>query len=86
MEDFYEQYLINAGYKKYNGHEVDVFFHPKKCTHAANCLKYLPSTFNMSRKPWILPDAALREDVKRVIATCPSQALIYIEKNDSLHL
>ncbi|MDI2588892.1 (4Fe-4S)-binding protein [Psychrobacillus sp. NEAU-3TGS] len=75
--------LLQRGYKKYTGHEVDVYFHTGKCTHAANCLKYLPATFNMNRKPWILPDAALREDVKRVIATCPSEALIYIEKNDS---
>lgn len=77
-----EKVLLNAGYKKYTGHEVDVYFHLGKCTHAANCIKYLPSSFNMSRKPWILPDAALREDVKRVIATCPSKALIFIEKKD----
>ncbi|MFJ7972398.1 (4Fe-4S)-binding protein [Psychrobacillus sp. NPDC096389] len=79
MED--EKVLLQAGYKKYNGLEVDVYFHPGKCTHAANCLKYLPSTFNMSRKPWILPDAALREDVKRVVANCPSEALAFIEKS-----
>ncbi|SES11171.1 (4Fe-4S)-binding protein [Psychrobacillus sp. OK032] len=83
MED--EKALLNAGYKKYNGYEVDVYFHIGKCIHAANCIKYLPSTFNMSRKPWILPDAALREDVKRVIATCPSEALKHIEKTESLY-
>lgn len=81
MEDFYETNLINAGYKKYTGTEVDVFFHQDKCTHAANCIKYLPSTFNMNRKPWILPNAALREDVKRIVLTCPSEALLFIDKN-----
>lgn len=85
MSDHHEAELLKAGYKKYTGQEVDVYFHAKKCTHAANCLKYLPSTFNVNRKPWILPDAALREDVKRVIATCPSEALVFIEKNNSIH-
>ncbi len=81
LED--ENVLLQAGYKKYNGQEVDVYFHPGKCTHVANCLKYLPSTFNMSRKPWILPNAALREDVKRVVANCPSEASTFIEKSST---
>ncbi|WP_144509796.1 (4Fe-4S)-binding protein [Bacillus sp. FJAT-22090] len=79
MDDF-ETALMDAGYKKYYGKEVDVFFHPLKCTHAANCIKYLPSSFNVNRKPWIFPDAALKEDVKRVITTCPSGALLFSEK------
>lgn len=80
MENNNDTDLLMQGYKKYDGKEIDVYFHMKKCTHAANCLKYLPSTFNMNRKPWIIPDAALREDVKRVVKTCPSEALIVIDK------
>lgn len=81
MDDF-EAALIEAGYKKYYGNEIDVYFHPDICTHAANCIKYLPSSFKVNRKPWILPDAALREDVKRVINTCPSGALLFKEKKE----
>ena len=80
-----ENILTDVGYKKYEGNEIDVYFHAGKCTHVANCIKYLPSVFNMSRKPWVLPDGGLREDVKRVIATCPSEALIYVEKDAITH-
>ncbi|ALC85611.1 MULTISPECIES: (4Fe-4S)-binding protein [Bacillaceae] len=66
-------------YKIYTSQDIDVYFNLNKCTHAANCVKYLPSVFNVNRKPWIQPDAALIEDVKRVIATCPSGALLYKE-------
>ncbi|TQR20596.1 (4Fe-4S)-binding protein [Psychrobacillus vulpis] len=79
MHEENEKDLIKAGYKKYKSEEIDVFFHAGKCTHAANCIKYLPSTFNMNRKPWVEPSASLHEDVKRVIATCPSNALHFIE-------
>ena len=80
MEGNYEEELVKAGFKKYVGDEVDIYFHPTKCTHAANCIKYLPSTFNMTRKPWILPNGSRREDNKRVVKTCPSGALKFIEK------
>lgn len=85
MDKIIGKVLIEAGYKKYDGNEIDIYFHPVKCTHAANCIKYLPSVFNMNRKPWIIPDEGLREDVKRVIANCPSEALIYIEKDAFTH-
>lgn len=79
MEDT-EENLTHKGYKKYYGGELDIYFHPEKCTHAANCIKYLPSVFNVNNKPWIYPNGALREDSKRVVHNCPSDALRFIDK------
>ncbi|MCK1998889.1 (4Fe-4S)-binding protein [Psychrobacillus psychrodurans] len=77
-----EENFIEQGYKKYYGDEIDIYFHPTKCTHAANCIKYLPSVFNVNHKPWIYPNGALREDGKRVVHNCPSDALKFIDKRN----
>lgn len=75
-----EKELEENGYKRYYGDEIDIYFHPTKCTHAANCIKYLPSVFDVNKKPWINPNGSLREDAKRVVFNCPSDALRFIDK------
>jgi uncharacterized Fe-S cluster protein YjdI len=43
--------------KRYHGKAVEVSFDGARCRHAAECLRGLPAVFDLSRRPWILPDA-----------------------------
>jgi uncharacterized Fe-S cluster protein YjdI len=62
-------------HKPYRGSAVEVSFDGARCRHAAECLRGLPAVFDLSRRPWILPDAADPDDVVRVVARCPTGAL-----------
>ena len=73
-----EQQLLEAGYRKYYGKEIDVFFRKDLCTHSMSCLNGNPYIFNVERRPWILPDADKVEEVMRVVNTCRVGALHYI--------
>jgi uncharacterized Fe-S cluster protein YjdI len=61
--------------KRYHGTAVEVSFDGARCRHAAECLRGLPTVFDLRRRPWILPDGADPEDVVRVVARCPTGAL-----------
>ncbi|MBF2656018.1 (4Fe-4S)-binding protein [Listeria seeligeri] len=75
-----EEKLLEQGYRKYRGVEIDVYFNTNVCAHAGNCVRGNNELFDLDRKPWIMPDNVEKEEVKRVIHTCPSGALQYIEK------
>ena len=68
--------------KVYTGAHVDVSFDSQVCRHAAECVRGLPTVFNTSRRPWILPDGAAPERVVEVVGRCPSGALA-IERVDA---
>ncbi|MFD5769552.1 (4Fe-4S)-binding protein [Streptomyces sp. NPDC127049] len=63
--------------KEYDGEGITVTFEPRRCLHAAECVHGLPEVFDLSRRPWVLPDAAASERVAEVIRRCPSGALQY---------
>ncbi|MFE5794343.1 (4Fe-4S)-binding protein [Streptomyces sp. NPDC056503] len=63
--------------KEYDGEGITVTFEPRRCLHAAECVHGLPEVFDLSRRPWVLPDAAPAERVAEVIRRCPSGALRY---------
>ncbi|MFI8509718.1 (4Fe-4S)-binding protein [Streptomyces sp. NPDC085460] len=63
--------------KEYDGEGITVTFEPRRCLHAAECVHGLPEVFDLSRRPWVLPDAAASERVAEVIRRCPSGALRY---------
>lgn len=65
----------SATRKRYHGKAVEVSFDGARCRHAAECLRGLPAVFDLSRRPWILPDAADSDEVVRVVALCPTGAL-----------
>ncbi|EDO1156995.1 (4Fe-4S)-binding protein [Listeria innocua] len=75
-----EETLLEQGYRKYRGADVDIYFNTNICAHSGNCVKGNAELFNLDRKPWIMPDNVPKEAAKRVIHTCPSGALQYIEK------
>ncbi len=64
----------------YEATEITVTFDPNVCSHAAKCVKGLPSVFNIKQQPWIQPDAASVDEVEAQVAQCPSGALGCIRK------
>lgn len=59
----------------YEGAEVTVGFNPRLCGHAAECGRIASNIFNVNQKPWVQPDQGTVDEVKAVVAACPSGAL-----------
>jgi CDGSH-type Zn-finger protein len=57
----------------------DIIIHDNRgvCSHDQSCLKEQPDVFESGGVPWIKPDAANAEDIKKTIEKCPSGALSY---------
>jgi len=75
-----EQELLEAGYKKYIGEKMNVFFKREMCQHAAECIRGNGDVFNVNRRPWIMPNEAEAGELAKIIDRCPSKALQYIKK------
>lgn len=59
----------------YEHGEISVSFNTRRCIHAAECVRHLPSVFDPSARPWVRPENA---DAATIIATvhrCPTGAL-----------
>jgi uncharacterized Fe-S cluster protein YjdI len=63
--------------KKYRNNELTILWEPKKCIHAAICVKELPGVYDPNAKPWIKPENASTDELKDQIDKCPSGALSY---------
>jgi uncharacterized Fe-S cluster protein YjdI len=67
--------------KKYSNGDLTILWEPKKCIHAAICVKSLPKVYNPEINPWIKAENASIEELKTQIDTCPSAALSYEMNN-----
>ena len=63
--------------KEYPKGDFTVIWKPEKCIHAGECVKRLPQVYNPKAKPWISPENASVEELKKQIDACPSGALSY---------
>lgn len=63
--------------RNYTNGEITVHWRPDKCTHAARCIRGLPSVFNVNARPWVNIGAATTEQIRATVETCPSGALTY---------
>ena len=63
--------------KEYTNGELTVVWKPKKCIHAAVCVKTLPEVYDPNGKPWIKPENASTDALMAQIDKCPSGALSY---------
>ena len=70
--------LEAAGYRKYRGTEMDIYWSKDICQHAAECVRGNPEVWNVDRKPWIMPDNGTKAYNQEVIQRCPSGALKFI--------
>lgn len=67
--------------KTYTSKDIDVYFEPKKCIHAAECVKGLPEVFNTEKRPWVNPENGQPATIAEVVERCPSGALTYHRKD-----
>ncbi|MEU8618411.1 (4Fe-4S)-binding protein [Streptomyces sp. NPDC048623] len=61
--------------KEYDGEGITVTFEPRRCLHAAECVRGLPGVFDLKKRPWVQPDGAAPDEVAEVVGRCPSGAL-----------
>ncbi|WP_370086343.1 (4Fe-4S)-binding protein [Ekhidna sp.] len=70
--------------KEYESKELSVIWKPEKCIHSEVCFKGLPQVFNPKLRPWVNVDGASDKTIKEQIDRCPSGALSYKLKNESV--
>jgi uncharacterized Fe-S cluster protein YjdI len=65
--------------KHYTGPLIDVTDDRELCIHSAVCVRGMAAVFDTGRRPWINPTVAdtpdLAEQLRAVVAQCPSGAL-----------
>ncbi|MFE6895181.1 (4Fe-4S)-binding protein [Streptomyces sp. NPDC057694] len=65
------------GAKRYEATGIAVSYESRLCLHQQECVKGLPTVFDIERRPWIDPAAEPPEDIAEVVRRCPSGALQY---------
>jgi len=70
--------------KEYSNEDITVVWKPKTCTHSKKCWKGLLQVFNPQNRPWINMDGATTARIKKQVDACPSGALTFVDKNESL--
>ena len=64
----------------YSNDEITITWKPELCIHAGNCVKNLPKVYRPKAQPWVTVENATIQELKDQIATCPSGALSFVEK------
>ena len=68
--------------KEYSNGEVTVVWKNALCTHSGNCVRGLPSVFNLRASPWINADGATTQHIVEQVKKCPSGALSFYMNKD----
>ncbi|MEE9427686.1 MAG: CDGSH iron-sulfur domain-containing protein [Paracoccaceae bacterium] len=58
----------------YEGAEISITYNPRLCSHAAECARVAGNIFDSTKKPWVQLDNGTVDQVKAVVAACPSGA------------
>ena len=75
-----EQKIIK---KLYTKEDLTIIWEPRKCIHAAICVKALPKVYRPLENPWLKPKNASIKELTNQIDQCPSKALTYQLKNQT---
>lgn len=62
----------------YEGAEISVTYNPRLCSHAAECGKRAGHIFDSTAKPWVQLDNGTVDEVRAVVAACPSGAFALV--------
>lgn len=68
----------------YSNDEITVIWKPELCIHSKSCWHNLPEVFNPKVKSWIDPNGASTEKIIDQIKKCPSGALSYQSKTNTI--
>ncbi len=71
---------------EYKNEDLTIFWKPKTCIHAAECVKRLPKVYKPRERPWLTIENATTKELKEQIDACPSGALSYMVKEESLKI
>ena len=63
--------------RTYESARIRVLWDATRCIHVANCLRALPSVFDVGARPWVNLEGAPAEEVAAAVRTCPTGALRY---------
>lgn len=63
--------------KRYDADGIRVYYNPRLCIHAAECVRGLPDVFDPQQRPWIQPGNADPDVLADVIGRCPTGALSF---------
>jgi uncharacterized Fe-S cluster protein YjdI len=63
--------------QEYKNDKLVVRYDPAICIHAGECVRGLPSVFDVSRQPWIDVNGASPAAIVDQVKHCPSGALTY---------
>jgi uncharacterized Fe-S cluster protein YjdI len=66
-----------APMQEYKNDKLVVRYVRYDCIHAGECVRGLPSVFNVSKKPWIDVNGASPAAIVEQVKYCPSGALTY---------
>lgn len=64
---------------EFRGNDIVIRYDEHVCTHSGNCVKTLPSVFDVNRTPWINPNDSTADAIRNAVAKCPSGALSFEE-------
>ena len=63
--------------REYTAPGITVTYEPRRCIHAAECVRGLPQVFDTAVHPWIMPEHAPADEIAAIIRRCPTGALHY---------
>lgn len=69
--------LEAQGFKTYENEDIQVFWNPKMCEHAGECVRGNGKVFEVCRRPWVDVSQAPAAEIADIIDRCPSKALQY---------
>lgn len=85
MDEIAEEYTMSKKQEfVYSGNKVDVKWDEQLCIHIAECGRAKGELFINGRKPWCQPDLVETDETIDVVERCPSGALIYNIKDQSV--
>ncbi len=67
--------------RDYASENILVSYDLRRCIHAEECVRGLPSVFDTQKQPWIQPDEASADQVAATVLRCPTGAL-HFERKD----
>lgn len=59
----------------YEHESLTVTFNTRRCIHAAECVRHLPTVFDPSARPWVRPERAAADEIVAAVLRCPTGAL-----------
>lgn len=69
---------------RYSNDDLTVLWKPNLCIHSKHCWKELGDVFKPSERPWVNMKGATSQRIREQVDICPSGALSYVQKNESV--